>query len=112
MKLNRFWAVIAAVMILVGASAFGQTTSSLTGRVTMDGNPLPGVTVTISSPQMQGTRTAVTDVNGNYNFTSIPPGQYTVRFEMESMQTVTRTAHVGLGQTGRTDAEMRLTAVA
>ena len=111
MKLNRFWAVLAAVL-LVGTSAFAQTTSSLTGRVTMDGNPLPGVTVTISSPQMQGTRTAVTDVNGNYNFTSIPPGQYTVRFEMESMQTVTRTSHVGLGQTGRSDAEMRLTAVA
>lgn len=110
MKLNRFWAVLA--VLLVGTSAFAQTTSSLTGRVTMDGNPLPGVTVTISSPQMQGTRTAITDVNGNYNFTSIPPGQYTVRFEMESMQTVTRTSRVGLGQTGRSDAEMRLTAVA
>src|SRR6478672_5149585 len=111
MKLNRFWAVLAAVL-LVGTSAFAQTTSNLTGRVVMDGNPLPGVTVTISSPQMQGTRTAVTDVNGNYNFTAIPPGEYTVRFEMESMQTVTRTSHVGLGQTGRSDAEMHLTAVA
>ncbi len=111
MKLNRFWAVL-AVVLLVGTSAFGQTTSALTGRVTMDGNPLPGVSVTVSSPQMQGTRTSVTDVNGNYNFTAIPPGQYTVRFEMESMQTVTRTSRVGLGQTGRADAEMRLTAVA
>jgi len=111
MKLNRFWAVLAAVL-LAGTSAFAQTTSSLTGRVTMDGNPLPGVTVTISSPQMQGARTAVTDVNGNYNFTAIPPGQYTVRFEMESMQTVSRTSHIGLGQTGRSDAEMRLTSVA
>ncbi len=111
MKLNRFWAVLAAVL-LVGTSAFGQTTSALTGRVTMDGNPLPGVTVTVSSPQMQGTRTAVTDVNGNYNFTAIPPGQYTVRFEMESMQTATRTSRVGLGQTGRADTEMRLTSLA
>jgi carboxypeptidase family protein/TonB-dependent receptor-like protein len=111
MKLNRFWAFF-AVILLVGTSAFGQITSNLTGRVTMDGNPLPGVTVTISSPQMQGTRTAVTDVNGNYNFTAIPPGQYTVRFEMESMQSVSKPAHVGLGQTGRADAEMRLTAVA
>jgi Carboxypeptidase regulatory-like domain/TonB dependent receptor/TonB-dependent Receptor Plug Domain len=111
MKLNRFWLVLAAVL-LVGTSAFAQTTSNLTGRVTMDGNPLPGVTVTISAPQMQGTRTAVSDVNGNYNFTAIPPGQYTIRFEMESMQTVTRTSQVGLGQTGRTDVTMRLTAVA
>ena len=111
MKLNRFCALLAAVF-LVGTGAFAQTTSSLTGRATMDGNPLPGVTVTISSPRMQGSRTAVTDVNGNYNFTSIPPGEYTVRFEMESMQPVTRTSHVGLGQTGRADAAMKLTAVA
>jgi hypothetical protein len=111
MKLNRFWLVLAAVL-LVGTSAFAQTTSNLTGRVTMDGNPLPGVTVTISAPQMQGTRTAVADVNGNYNFTAIPPGQYTVRFEMESMQTVTKTSSVGLGQTGRVDTTMRLTSVA
>ena len=111
MKLNRFWAVF-AVVLLVAASAFAQTTSNLTGRVTMDGNPLPGVTVTISSPNLQGTRTAVTDVNGNYNFAALPPGDYTVRFEMESMQTATRTSRIGLGQTGRADAEMRLTAVA
>src|SRR5215217_5774638 len=111
MKLNRFWAFIAAA-VLIGTSAFGQTTSNLTGRVTMDGNPLPGVTVTISSPQLQGVRVAVTDVNGTYNFAAVPPGSYTARFEMESMQTVTRTTRVGLGQTGRADADMKLTAVA
>jgi outer membrane receptor protein involved in Fe transport len=111
MKLNRFWALF-AVALLISTSAFAQVSSSLTGRVLMDGNPLPGVTVTISSPALQGTRTAVTDVNGNYNFAALPPGDYTVRFEMESMQTVTRTQRVGLGQTGRVDAEMRLTTVA
>ncbi|HUP47962.1 MAG TPA: carboxypeptidase regulatory-like domain-containing protein [Thermoanaerobaculia bacterium] len=111
MKLNRFLAIL-AVTWLIGTSAFAQTTSSLTGRVVMDGNPLPGVTVTISSPALQGTRTAYTDVNGTYNFSALPPGDYTVRFEMESMQTVSRTQRIGLGQTGRVDAEMRLTAVA
>lgn len=111
MKLNRFWAVL-AVALLISTSAFAQVSSSLTGRVLMDGNPLPGVTVTISSPALQGTRTAVTDMNGNYNFAALPPGDYTVRFEMESMQTVTRTQRVGLGQTGRVDGEMRLTTVA
>ena len=111
MKLNRFLAILAAVL-LVGTSVFAQTTSTLTGRVTMDGNPLPGVTVTISSPNLQGTRTAVTDINGNYNFAALPPGEYAARFDMESMQSVTRTSRIGLSQTGRADAEMRLTAVA
>jgi outer membrane receptor protein involved in Fe transport len=111
MKLNRFWAVLAAVL-LVSTSVFAQVASSLTGRVTMDGNALPGVTVTVSSPALQGTRTAVTDVNGTYNFSAVPPGEYTVRFDMEGMQTVTRTQRVGLGQTGRVDAELVLSAMA
>lgn len=111
MNLYRAIAALAAVL-LVGTGAFAQTTSNLTGRVSMDGNPLPGVTVTIASPSLQGTRTTVTDVNGNYNFAALPPGDYTVRFEMESMQTITRTQRIGLGQTGRVDTEMRLSAVA
>ncbi|HEX6177388.1 MAG TPA: TonB-dependent receptor, partial [Thermoanaerobaculia bacterium] len=111
MKLYRALVVLTAVL-LIGTSAFAQVSSNLTGRASMDGNPLPGVTVTISSPALQGTRTTVTDVNGNYNFAALPPGDYTVRFEMESMQTITRAQRVGLGQTGRVDVEMSLTAVA
>src|SRR5687768_15159197 len=110
MRLIRIWAAVA--VFLISASLFGQTSSSLTGRATMDGNAIPGVTVTISSPSMQGTRLAVTDVNGNYNFAAIPPGHYTLRFEMENVQPVTRKTRVGLGQTGRADAELRLSQVA
>ena len=102
----------AIAVLLVAVSAFAQTTSSLTGRVTLDGNGLPGVTVTISSPQMQGTRVAITDVNGNYNFGGLPPGEYTVRFEMESMNTVTRTARLGVSTRSVVDAELRMSAVA
>jgi outer membrane receptor protein involved in Fe transport len=111
MKLNRFLAVLAAVLLL-GIPAFAQTTANLTGTVTLGGNPLPGATVTISSPNLQGTRTAVTDQNGNYNFGALPPGDYTVKFEMESMNPVTRTVRVGLATTARADAEMKLSAVA
>ena len=102
----------AVAVLLIAVSAFAQTTASLTGRVTMDGNALPGVTVTVSSPNLQGTRTTVTDVNGNYNFGALPPGEYTVRFEMESMSTVTRTSRLGVSTRGVVDAEMRLTTVA
>ena len=111
MRHNRY-ILLFALALLLATQAVAQTTSSLTGRATMDGNPLPGVTVTITSPNLQGTRTAITDVNGNYNFAAIPPGNYTVRFEMESMQTVSRTTQIGLGQTGRADAELALSAMA
>jgi len=110
MKLNRFLAVLAAVL-LVGIPAFAQTTANLTGTVTLGGNPLPGATVTISSPNLLGTRVAVSDQNGNYNFGALPPGDYTVKFDMESMQSVTKTVRLGVATTGRSDADMKLSAV-
>jgi hypothetical protein len=108
----RFRISFLFVFIVTATATFGQTSSSLTGRITLDGNPLPGVTVTITSPNLQGTRAIASDVNGNYNFAALPAGTYTVRFEMESVQTVSKTAQIGPGQTGRVDGEMHLTAVA
>jgi outer membrane receptor protein involved in Fe transport len=111
MKLLRIAAVFAAIL-LAGTSLFAQgTTAALTGTVTQDGTPLPGVTVTISSAALQGTRTAYTNENGGYSFPSIPPGTYSVLFEMEGLQPVTKTQQIGLAQTGRVNAEMRISAV-
>lgn len=102
---------LCVLMLLVASVAVGQTTSSLTGTVTTDGVGLPGVTVTISSPRMQGTRSTVTGEGGGYSFTAVPPGDYTVRFELAGLAPVTRTVNLGVGQTGRADAEMRVSAV-
>ncbi|HEU4520666.1 MAG TPA: carboxypeptidase regulatory-like domain-containing protein, partial [Thermoanaerobaculia bacterium] len=110
--MTLFRNLVLAAALLVVAPAFGQLTSTLTGTVTSDGVGLPGVTVTISSPQMQGTRTAVTGDGGGYSFSAIPPGEYTVRFELAGMQSSTRRVQIGVGQTGRADAAMRVAAVA
>jgi outer membrane receptor protein involved in Fe transport len=112
MNFVKRFAVVLAVLMLISVVASAQTNSSLTGTVTLGGNPLPGATITISSPALQGVRTANSDVNGNYNFGAVPPGDYTVKFDMESMQSVTKTVHVTLSGTARADAEMKLTAVA
>ncbi len=112
MKL-RLLALIAAVLLVGSSLAFGQVVNgNLTGTVMMDNAPLPGVTVTITSPNMQGTRSTTSDVNGNYNFAALPPGTYKVTFEMQGMANIVRTAQVGVGQTGRADATMHLTSVA
>lgn len=103
---------VAALLILACLSALGQgTTATLSGTVTNDGSPLPGVTVTISSPNLQGTRTTVTNEAGGYTFPSIPPGMYTVKFEMEGMTAVTETVRVSLASTAKSDADMKLSAV-
>jgi hypothetical protein len=101
------------ILILLATAAFGQgTTASLVGTVTTSGQPLPGVTVTISSPALQGVRTAITGEGGGYTFPSLPPGPYTVTFELTGMQTLTRKMTLGLAQSARADAELKVAAVA
>jgi hypothetical protein len=102
---------LAAILALAAGSLFAQTTGSLSGVVTQDGNPLPGVSVAISSPNLQGERTAVTNDAGGYNFSSLPPGDYTVRFELAGMQTVTKRVHVGVSIDARAAAELKVSAV-
>src|SRR5881392_208915 len=99
------------ILLLTTLPALAQTTAKLTGTVIADGAAIPGVMVTITSPNLQGSRTAKTDVNGNYNFTALPPGDYTVRFDMEGMQPVTRTVRVSLAQTARADAALNVSKV-
>ncbi len=112
MKQFTRFSLLLALLLLIGTTAFAQTTASLVGQATSDGAPLPGVTVTISSPNMQGTRTAVTGDAGGYNFGAIPPGEYTVRFELAGMQPMTKRVRIGVGQTGRADADLKVAAVA
>ncbi|HVT43600.1 MAG TPA: TonB-dependent receptor [Thermoanaerobaculia bacterium] len=112
MKQNRF-IIFTLCLVLCASMAFAQgTTSTLTGTVTSEGRGLPGVSVTIASPAMQGTRTTVTADNGAYTFPGIPPGSYTVTFELEGMQRVTKSVNVRLAQVERVDASMALGAIA
>jgi outer membrane receptor protein involved in Fe transport len=112
MKLNiRNLMLLALIVLMSAATVSAQTTASLTGTVTTDGAPLPGVTVTISSPNMQGTRTTTTGDAGGFNFAGIPAGEYAVQFELAGMSNATRRVQVGPGQTGRADADLRVSAV-
>ena len=98
---------LVAVSLSFALSLTSQvTTGALTGTVTAEGQPLPGVTITVASPAMQGTRTTWSYVNGDYNLAAIPPGEYTVTFEMEGMTTQVRTVTVGLARIDRVNAEM------
>ncbi len=111
MKLQRF-TICFFLLLLVAAGAYAQgTTGALTGTVTQAGANLPGVTVTISSPTLQGTRTTVTNENGDYNFAAIPPGTYKVVYALSGLSDVVKNAQVNLVQTTRMDADMKMSAV-
>jgi hypothetical protein len=83
------------VTLLVGlaltTAAFGQgvQTGTIDGTVTLaDGSPVPGVMVTASSPALQGQRTSYTSESGRYVIRNLPPGEYTLTYELEGMGTV------------------------
>lgn len=110
---NRKYLIpLVAVLLFAGVTAFAQTTGTLVGTVTSIGSPLPGATVTVSSPALQGTRTTVTGSNGDYNIPALPPGSYSVVFELEGMQKVTQHVDVRLGETARADADLKVSKVA
>ena len=87
---------IAAATWLGAAAAYAQsTTGTISGRVVdAQGLAVPGVTVTVTSPNLQGTRETVTSGNGDYILTLLPSGAYTVTFELSGFGTQTRTVSV------------------
>jgi hypothetical protein len=62
----RFAFVLSVCLLLVAPLAvFGQTTGTIEGQVTdQNGGALPGVTLELSGPNLQGSRTATTDGQG------------------------------------------------
>src|ERR1700693_2030334 len=91
--------------------AQGLTNSALRGRVTAQGQGLPGVLVELTSPALQGTRTTSTKENGDYVFVGMPPGDYTVNFTLQGLQTVTKTAALTAAQQVTLDVSMVMTGV-
>jgi len=108
---SRFIVLAAIVALVTATPIVAQISGTLAGTVTQDGAALPGVSVSISSPNLQGTRTAVTNEAGGYNFPALPPGEYTVKFELQGMQPVTRKMTVALAQNVRLDTELKMSTV-
>lgn len=107
--LTRGLVVLLALVIGTTAYAQGLQTGVLTGTVVdADGLVLPGASVTVTSPSLQGARTTTTDANGVYAVRGLPPGAYTVAFELSGMKTVEATQRVDLGLTAQVDAKLQL----
>jgi outer membrane receptor protein involved in Fe transport len=89
-----------AALLLTGriAAAQGQQTGTLQGTV-IDASDLalPGVTVTATSPALQGERMTVTGGSGDYVLRGLPPGRYDVRFELSGFATLTQSLTISLG---------------
>src|SRR5689334_24416802 len=104
-------AVLAAC--LMASTAFAQgggasTTGSINGKVAdTSGAVLPGVTVSATSPSSMGIQTSVTDGGGNYRFPALPPGTYTVTFELPGFNTLKReNIQIAMGFTATVNVQL------
>jgi Carboxypeptidase regulatory-like domain/TonB dependent receptor len=93
--------VVAALLLtaVTGTARAQQTESRIVGIVAdRSGAVLPGVTINVTSTDTGAVRSAVSDGDGAYAVTNLPPGNYTVAFELPGFQTQTETVRLGVGQ--------------
>jgi hypothetical protein len=100
------------LLTLAAAPLAAQTpTGGVSGHVTdTNGSVIAGATVTARSTNLQGTATTQTSVNGDYLFTLLPPGDYTLVFTLAGFTPLEQ--HVHLGATERTTLGVTLKAAA
>jgi len=102
---------VIAAFAVTGGAAFAQTTGAIVGTITdADGKPIPGVSVEATSPNLQGTRTAVTSNDGRYRFSSLTPGVYKITATLPGMGTVEKSTPVALDSTATVNLKLEISA--
>src|SRR5262247_367487 len=77
--------------LLLCAPSFAQTLGTITGEVKdSTGAVLPGATVTVINKATNATRTTAANEVGLFEFPALPPGQYTVKSELDGFKTAAR----------------------
>ena len=93
-----------ALLLFVSASSFAQvTTSTLVGLVRDSSNAvIPGATVVATHEGTGVAREGVTDANGEFVFSALPNGPYTVKIELTGFKALQNQGMLlGAGQTVR-----------
>jgi hypothetical protein len=111
---RSIWAMLGiAWIVLIAAGALTPVaaqniTGQISGTVTDNSKGrLPGVTVTVINDATQATRTTVTDGDGSWVITNLPPASYTVTAELEGFKKSKRSGFV-LYADGRLTADVSL----
>ncbi len=101
------WAAL-LVALGLGSQAHASVNGNIAGVVTDEenGKPLAGVTVTATSPALQGEQTEFTDAGGRYIITELPPGEYTVRFYFSNLKVERTGVFINADKTLQVNAAM------
>jgi hypothetical protein len=95
--------------LLFCAPAVAQTLGTITGEVRdSTGGLVPGATVTVINKATNATRTTQTNAVGLFDFPALPPGNYTVKSELEGFRAGTRDLELQVQQTARVNFTLEL----
>ena len=100
---------VLAVVVLACIPVAAQDTGTLTGTVTdSDGQPLPGVSVSVTGPAITDAAGAIAGAEGVYRVGPLPAGTYDVRISHIGYRDVTKEdVKVMAGQTTSMDVVMK-----
>ncbi|MEO8258536.1 MAG: TonB-dependent receptor [Acidobacteriota bacterium] len=94
------FSVAIAILMTSRLAAAQTTTGTITGRVVdSQGLSVPGVTINVEGPNLQGILTVVTSENGDYILPQLPPGTYTVSFQLSGFERQQKTIALAPTQT-------------
>jgi carboxypeptidase family protein/TonB-dependent receptor-like protein len=83
------FALVIVTAVLAGRVHAQRTTGDVQGVVKdASGAVLPGVTVNVTGPNIPRAQTTTTSENGSYRITNLPPGTYTLSFELSGFKTI------------------------
>src|SRR5436190_1976161 len=114
MSATRWRAGLVALCLVISSAAVAQvTTADIVGRVTDSSNAvLPGATVTVENVGTHETRVAPTNESGDFAFTLLPIGTYTIKIELQGFTTHNAGRALAPGDRAGVDARLQVGPVA
>ena len=85
-------ALALALVSSAGLAAAQSFTAGVRGAVRESGGVVPGVTVQLINEATGAVRDTVSNAEGEYDFSAVPPGTYTVRAALQGFKTFERTS--------------------
>ena len=106
---RRFSSVLFLVLSIV-ISSFAQTQAGVSGVIhDASGAVIPGVSVTITNPETNFARTAISNEAGVYNLTGLQPGRYNMKVELPGFRPITQNdVELQIQQSARLDFTLQV----
>jgi len=94
-SMRRLWTVVFLAMLLSGPSLAQTVSGTISGKVLdPSGAIVPSVVVTLENEETKQSRRTVANDAGEFVFTAVPPGTYSVSLEAKGFQSARRTGVV------------------